>query len=300
MTSDIDGEPEPSTLARRQLGRLLRDRRDQTGMSLAKAAELAEISQSALQRIEAGRTRKVRVLDVRSLCGLYGVQKRDAARMVQLARQATTTSWYTAFSGLYSDDAFNLHAELTAEARHMVSYQEIVFALVQTPSYARALISRHYAGEPMSLIDRKVDLRMQRRSLVLRKSDPASLELLLHESALHRSVGSRRTMAGQMRYLAEISKLPNISIRIHPYRAGCAFGMMHGPFWILDFGTDPKGQPEEPPLVYIEGSGKADLFMEAEEDVARFQTIAAAIRKGSHDEDKSRDLLRQVAKEYAR
>ncbi|MBF6081489.1 helix-turn-helix domain-containing protein [Nocardia cyriacigeorgica] len=297
MTSD--DLTEPSTLPRRQLGRFLREQREAMGLSIAKAAALVELSQAALQRIEAAKTKKVRAADVQALCALYEVPESKTAHALELAKQSRVTSWYTAFAGLYSDPTFAMYVELTASARKLISYQEIVLGLLQTPDYARALISAFYQHESREDIERRVELRMRRQTIVTRKTAPVQLELLLHESALHRIVGGPRVMAAQLRHLAEIGKRENISIRIQPFSAGYARGLLHGPFMILDFGEDGKGRPVEPPLVYFEGAGKPDLFLESPEDVRRYTDIASVIRDMSLDEEKSRDLLRQAARSYA-
>ena len=182
MTSDEGAEP--STLPRRQLGRFLREHREATGLSLAKAAGLAELSQAALQRIEAARTKKVRTVDVRALCELYEVPRDEAVRALDLAEQAKVTSWYTAFAGLYSDPTFNMYVELEASARKMVIYNEIVPGLLQTRDYANELISNFYADSDADEIQRRVELRMRRQAIVTRRAAPTELDVLLHESAL--------------------------------------------------------------------------------------------------------------------
>ncbi|MRH86863.1 DUF397 domain-containing protein [Nocardia sp. SYP-A9097] len=87
--------------------------------------------------------------------------------------------------------------------------------------------------------------------------------VLLHESALHRMIGGRAIMAAQLRHLAELSKLPNATVRINPYRAGMAWGILHGQFVILEFGVDSKNRPVEPPVVYLEGGPSSDVLEEA-------------------------------------
>lgn len=295
MTSDEGADP--STLPRRQLGRFLREHREAIGLTLAKAAALAELSQAALQRIETARTKKIRAIDVRGLCELYEVPEKDTDLALDLAEQSKVTSWYTAFAGLYSDPTFNMYVELSAAAEKLVSYQEIVLGLLQTPDYARALIGSFYRDDSPEEVERRVELRMKRRSIVTRKADPVQLELLLHESALHRVIGGPTVMATQLRHLAEIGKRPNVSIRIHPYSAGCTRGLLHGQFEILLF--DPRRRVVEPPLVYFEGVGKPDLYLESADDVQRYDGLASEIRNTALDEDESRDLLRRVAREYA-
>lgn len=295
MTSEDDA----STLPRRQLGRFLRETREGQGLSIDQAARLAELSKSGLHRIETAQVAKVKIREIRALCETFGVPVDETSRVLKLAEQAQVKSWHTAFDGLYSDSTFNMYVGLEAAARQLVAYHEIVPGLLQTADYARALISAFYRDSSPEDIDRRVELRLKRQAVVTRKSVPVKLELLLHESALHRVVGGPRVMAAQLRHLAEISKLPTISLRIYPFVGGCASGLLHGPFLILDFGTDAKGRPVEPPLVYLEGAGKPDLYLERADDVQRYHDIASVIRQTALDEMRTRDLLRRAARSYA-
>ncbi|MEV6430868.1 helix-turn-helix transcriptional regulator [Nocardia sp. NPDC051463] len=292
-------EDDASTLPRRQLGRFLRETREGQGLPLDQAARLAELSKSGLHRIETAQVAKVKIREIRALCETYGVSDDETSRVLKLAEQAQVKTWHTAFDGLYSDSTFNMYVGLEASARQLISYHEIVPGLLQTPDYARALISAFYCDSSQDDIDRRVELRLKRQAILTRKSGPVRLELLLHESALHRIVGSPRIMAAELRHLAEISKLPNLSLQIHPFTSGSMRGLLHGPFVILDFGTDAKGEPVEPPLVYFEGAGKADLYLERVEDVRRYAELATAIRSTCMDATRSRDLLRRAARSYA-
>lgn len=296
MTSDEGADP--STLPRRQLGRFLREHREAIGLSLAKAAALAELSQAALQRIETARTKKIRAVDVRALCELYEVTGDETLRALDLAEQAKVTSWYTAFAGLYSDPTFNMYVELETVAQKIVLYNEIVPGLLQTPDYARALISAFYTDHDDEDIGRRLDLRVRRQATVTRRTAPLELEVLLHESALHRQIGSPQTMSVQLHHLAELSKRPNVSLLIHPFTSGCAHGLLHGSFMILDFGRDAKGNPSEPELVYFEGAGKPDLYLENPADVHRYTEIASEVRTAALDEARSRELLRKAARSF--
>ncbi|MFF7942005.1 DUF397 domain-containing protein [Nocardia gamkensis] len=44
--------------------------------------------------------------------------------------------------------------------------------------------------------------------------------------------------------------------RIRPPR-----GILHGSFVLLDFGTESKGRPIEPPVVYLDGGMSSDLYI---------------------------------------
>lgn len=60
-----------STLPRRQLGKHLRNGREAVGLTLADVAGLMEWSISTVQRLEVGKTGRIRLADVEALCRIY-------------------------------------------------------------------------------------------------------------------------------------------------------------------------------------------------------------------------------------
>ncbi|MFF0531186.1 helix-turn-helix domain-containing protein [Nocardia amikacinitolerans] len=298
MTSTDDPDPTPgSTLPRRQLGRFLRESREAAGFTIADAARLVELSGSALQRIEAGQTQKVHGRDVRALCDLYDVSAEDTRAAVDLAALARRQSWYHAYGGLYSD-AYNMYVGLEAAARQQITYHEHVPGLLQTAAYARAIIGAYPGFTSEDDVDRRVEHRLKRQAIVTRKTNPMELEVLLHESALHRVVGSPGVMAAQLRHLAEVSKLPNVTLRIHPYEAGVTWGMPYRLFAILRFDSLDRNARTEPPVVYLESGPTPDVYLEKPDEVQLYTELAAAIRTESLDEGPTRELIRRVAKEF--
>ncbi len=293
----MSSDEETSTLARRQLGRLLRDCRQTIGFTIEQAAPLAELSKSGLQRLEAADTVKLRVRDVQALCEIYEADEEDTARAITLAKQAQVKSWLlTAFGGLYSDAVFRMYVGLETSAKQLITYREFIPGLLQTADYARTLIGSFLPNNDPEDIERRVELRIKRQSVITRRAKPVKLEALIHESALHRVVGGAQIMMPQLLHVADASELPNVSLRIQPYSAGITWGLIPTTFTILDFGTDRKGDPLEPPVVHLEGSASTnDLYLDKPSDVELYRALADAIRDGSLDEQQSRDLLRQVA-----
>lgn len=288
-----------STLPRRQLGRFLRDKREANGFTIAAAAKLVDLSPSALQRVEAGQTQKVRKQDVRALCELYDVSDEETRAAMDLAVLARTQSWYHAYGGLYSD-AYNMYVGLEAGARQLTAYHEHIPGLLQTADYARAVIGAYPGFTSRDDVERRVEHRLKRQALITRKANPVRLEVLLHESALKRVVGSRRIMAGQLRHLAEVSKLDNVVLRVHPFDAGVAWGMPHGLFTILSFSTNGNGEPVEPPIVFLEGGPAQDVYLEKPDEVRLYSELASAIRSASLDEGRTRELIRRATREFER
>ncbi|WP_063037057.1 helix-turn-helix domain-containing protein [Nocardia pseudovaccinii] len=292
--------PEESpTLLRRQLGRFLREKREGRGFAIQDAAKAVQLSYNGLQRLETGRTVNPRRQDVRELCSLYEVDDGETKQAVDLASRAAAAKdedGITSLGGLFSD-AFNMYVGLERSARRLTSYEVQVPGLLQTADYARALIGAFLYDGTRDEVERRVEVRLRRQVVVTRKTRPLALEILLDESALHRVVGGPRVMAAQLRQLAEVSKLDNVSLRIHPYSVGFTRGILHSSFAILDFGVDSKGKAIEPPVVYLDGGMSSDLYLEKPELVERYTEMADTIRRIALDEKSTRDLLRQVAKE---
>ncbi|WP_084523503.1 helix-turn-helix domain-containing protein [Nocardia inohanensis] len=287
------------TLMRRQLGRFLREAREGRGLSIVTAAREVQLSFNALQRLETGKTVSPRRQDVRELCTLYEIDSDETMKAVGLASRAAARGedGVTSLGGLFSD-AFNMYVRMERAARKVISYQEMVPGLLQTAAYARAMTKAFLVEGSEEDIERRVEVRMDRQVIVTRKTRPLSLEVLLHESALHRMVGSPSVMAAQLRHLAEISKLPNVSLRVHPFSAGFVWGLPAVPFVLLDFGIDSRGESIEPPIVYLDGAMSSDLYIEKRDVVQRYHDFADAVRRTTLDEALTRDLLRQVARRF--
>lgn len=291
---------ESPTLLRRQLGRFLRECREATGMTIALAAGEAQLSATGLQRLEAGHSKTPRPQAVRDLCTLYEVSPEETEKTVDLAVKAGKTgdAGVVTLGGTFTE-AFNLYAGMERSARRIITFQQLVPGLLQTADYARGLIGSFLRDGTPEEIEHRVQARLRRQVMVTRKHSPLQLDVLLHESGLRRVIGSPRIMAAQMRALAEVSKLPNVSVRVQPFTAGATWGLLPGGYVILDFGTDRRGRVAEPPIVFIDGAMSGDLYIENTDIVERYRELASEIRRDTLDETSTRYLLRQVAKEYS-
>ncbi|CAM4245955.1 helix-turn-helix transcriptional regulator [Nocardia ninae] len=291
-------ESASSTLPRRQLGRYLRDWRTQAGLTIAEASRLMEWGASTLQRLEKGQADRIRTIDIQELCRIYGIPDELADGLKGLAQQAAVKSWWHAYGDLIPEN-FDVYVGLEASAQQLSSYQsELVLGLLQTADYARALHRLGYPDDSEAELERRVQLRLQRQALITRKASPATVAVVLHESVLRRVVGGAKVMAAQLRHIADLSTNDNVAVRILPFAAGIPLGDSTGPFTVLEFGTDSKGQPVEPPVVYVEGF-TGDLYLERPVDVQRYHRAHECLQRAALDIQTSRHLLRQIAKEFA-
>lgn len=289
-----------STLPRRQLGRYLRDGRNQTGLTLEQVGIMMQWSKSKLSRIEKGEAgATLRELDIRELSRIYGFDESQTTAMVGLAEQSDAKCWWHTFDDLIRK-SFNMYVGLEASAASLTIFRpDVVPGLLQTADYARALDKVYFPSDSVDEQDRRIQLRMKRQNIITRRSNPAPVDVVLHESVLHAVVGGPKIMAVLLRHIADVGTLAHVTVRILPFTAGFPLGMPVGPYVILDFGLGSKGAASSvPTVVYVE-SYTGDMYLERQQDVEMYRVASAAIRRASLDPLASRSLLRKVAKEYA-
>lgn len=100
-------------------------------------------------------------------------------------------------------------------------------------------------------------------------------------------------MAGQLRYLAEVSELPNVSVRVVPFTA-TSICLEVGLFNILEFPPHKTAWLSEPPVVYVQGYTGA-RYPERPEEVSRYRTATVRIQRTALSEDATGQLVLQTA-----
>ncbi|MGW0178612.1 helix-turn-helix domain-containing protein [Nocardia sp. NPDC003345] len=286
-----------STLPRRQIGKYLRDGREAVGLTLADVGALMEWSISTVQRLEVGKTERIRLVDLEALCRIYEFSEEFTEVLKGLALQANDKSWSHDFAEPIPAH-FDVFVNLESGAGRIGTYEpEIVPGIVQTRDYAAALMRSAFPDAPPSEHERRVTARLRRQALITRKARPVSIEILLRESVLHGLVGDRRVMAAQLRYLADLAGLPNVTLNILPFAAGFPLGKVTGPFVLLQPRSQRPRKVEEPRVVYVE-SFTGDMFLEKESAVDTYAEWFRMLLDVSLNTVESRDLLRRTARRY--
>jgi hypothetical protein len=103
-------------------------------------------------------------------------------------------------------------------------------------------------------------------------------------------------MAPQLDRLAEVSELPNVSLRVVPFAAGLHSGMISGRFEILRFPLNGGGEEGEPPTVFSDLFTGA-LYLDRPHEVARYDQAFGQIWDNAIDDDASWALLHEAAEE---
>jgi transcriptional regulator with XRE-family HTH domain len=285
-----------STVPRRQLGRYLRDLRGQARLTVRAAAEALEWSDAKIWRIESGHT-AMRSLDVEQMCRVYGAPADLTASLMALAKETKARGWWLSYSDVINE-GFDLYIGLEEAAARLSWYEaELVPGLLQTPDYARTLIRAGNPGMDDDEITRGVQLRVARQKLLTRVTTPPALNVVLNEAIVRRPVGGRKLMAEQLTHLLEVGSLPNVSIRVVRFDVGLHYGVMSGPFVLLEFPANSNGQPSEPPTVYRDSFVGA-LFLDKPKEVTTYDSAFKDIWRAASDEIASRAFIDEVAREF--
>lgn len=279
-----------STVPRRQLGRYLKQLREEARMTVRAAAEKLEWSQPKIWRIETGAV-SMRALDVEAMCRIYNAAPDLTEALMALAKETKSRGWWHSFGDVIPDD-FDVYIGLETAASTFRWYEsELVPGLLQTHAYAEAVIQSD-GSTPDEDIPRRVQLRIDRQALLTREDPPApEIDLVLNEAVLRRPVGGREVMAAQINRIREVSELPNVRIRIMPFDAGLHRGVMAGPFVILDFPDN-----SEPTTIYVEGWTGA-LYLDKPTELERYLSAFEDIDKRALDVVASKTLMHHTAKE---
>jgi hypothetical protein len=273
------------TVRRRRLGAELRRLREAAGLTIERVAATLEFSESKVSRIETGQVGAM-PRDVRDMLDLYrvGPEQRDA--LIQLARDARQKGWWHAYTDVPVVPGY-IGLEVSASAIDTFGAL-LVPGLLQTAEYARTVLLTLRPDLPAEQIERRVELRMHRQS-ILAGDDPPTLRVVLDEALLRRPVGGRAAMRRQLHHLAEAVARPNVGLQVLPLGVGAHPGM-DGAFTVFRF---PK--PTDPEVVHLEHT-TGDLYLETAEETARYAAAFDELSGAALEPDESAALLASSAR----
>ncbi|MEU9298899.1 helix-turn-helix transcriptional regulator [Streptomyces sp. NPDC048269] len=276
------------TVSRRRLGSELRRLREIRGMTTPQVAKSLLISQPKISLMENGR-RLIKPRDVRDLCGLYGVQDRRLVdHLMQLARESGQQGWWNA----YGDIPYGAYIGLEAEAVAVRCYEPLVIPrLLQTPSYARAVIAGTIPQAAAEQAATRLQVRLRRQRRLDAPVNPLRLWAVLDESALRRVVGSREVMREQLEHLTHLGAQPYITVQVLPHDMGAHPGVS-GQFALLEFADAADAS-----VVYLERF-TSDLYLEKRSDVRIYSDMYAHLQAQALSPDSTRHFINDVIKAY--
>jgi hypothetical protein len=264
------------------LGVRLRRLRETAEISRAEAGYAIRGSESKISRMELGRV-SLKPRDVTDLLTMYGVtdpEERDA--FLEMVKRSNEPGWWQRYTDLLAD-WFHDYLGLEESASRIQTYEQQFFpGLMQIEDYARAIATRGWSAWASQSVQRRVEIRMRRQTLLARPDAP-KLWAVIDESVLHRPIGGRQVMLAQIEHVLELSKRPNITLQMVPYpRSGYD---AEGSFTMLRF-----AEPELPDVVYIEHLGGA-LYLDKRSDTEIYGAVFDRLTVNAETPDHTRQLL---------
>ncbi|GAB3903686.1 helix-turn-helix domain-containing protein [Microbispora bryophytorum] len=274
------------TALRILLGSQLRKLRESKSISRDQAGQCIRASESKISRMELGRV-GFKERDVVDLLALYGVEDEETRDVVMnLVERANEPGWWHRFNDLLPS-WFQAYVGLEEAAERIRTYEvQFVPGLLQTKEYARAVIMAGAVGAVPEEIARRVDLRLERQSILDGENSP-KFWAVIDEAALRRPIGGVEVMRGQIQHLIDLMNQPNVTIQVIPFSYG-GHAAEGGAFSILRF-----GDPDLPDIVYVEQLASA-LYLDKREEVDRYSEVMERLCAVSTTPTETVDLLRQI------
>ena len=147
-------------------------------------------------------------------------------------------------------------AKLEKEAVEWHVYDTLVVnGLLQTEDYARAVFTMRRPLLDEEVVEQRVAARMARQAIFSRKPTPI-ISFVMEESILHRPLGGRAVMRGQLEQLLLIGQRRNVEIQIMPSGRE-EHAALAGPFTLI-------GTKEGRRIAYVEVQRHSRLYTERE------------------------------------
>ena len=276
----------PTVRRRRLAAELRRLRGSRTGTAVAKALGW---SPAKVSRYELGQG-TFPLEEIEKLLDYYGVTDGRRAQLLDLAAEANERAWWYEYADALSPQYMEFIG-LEAEAAAELVWQVVAIpGLLQTEAYARAVHTAHQRVvhmPPPGVFERRVAVRMIRQHVLSTRNPPLELSAVIDESVLVRTVGSEEVMLQQLLHLAEVSRLPNVELRILPLDS--EMSLMADSFLVFGFSPDDEsGKLGD--VVSTEGVTD-ELRIEGESDTYMFRLIFNAFANAALSPEASRELI---------
>jgi len=259
------------TVRRRRLAAELRSLRGtRTGGAVAKALGW---SPAKVSRYELGQS-SFPIEEIEKLLDFYQVTQPRRAQLLDLAKDANQRGWWEDYADALTPDYMEflgLEAEATIASEWHLG---IIPGLLQTEEYARQIHLDFQSAipTPPRIIERRIQVRLQRQQLLTSREPPLDLRAVLDEAVILRKVGSSDLMDRQLRHLVTVAQLPNVDLRILPLASGGV--RLTDSFGVLSFGAPAAGGGASvlQDVVWVE-SVKSQIYVGGETETYNFGLV---------------------------
>ncbi|GAB1510514.1 helix-turn-helix transcriptional regulator [Actinophytocola sp. KF-1] len=269
---------------------MLRRVRERAGLTGDALARRLGWSPTTISRMENGR-RPSTTTDVIQYTVMCGADLSEVQPIVEFTRMAEHEEGYY-LSDKRIDGSLQSLIFHESSAEHSIIYEpQVIHGLLQTPEYARALVTGINSDADDDWVAGVVRTRMERRR-ILSLPDPAQFTFFIHEHALRLRVGSDAIMYEQLLHLVLTAALDNVTVRIVPSKAG-ERSAVGGAFHMMEF-------HDHRPLVYLENLCDGGLILDDPGYVRSYSALMPRLADVALDEGQSRKFAADLADEYDR
>lgn len=246
--------PVGPTVRRMQLGWELKRLRDKAGFTLAEAVDGLPFSSSKLHRAENGLTALPKVADLKALLDRYGLDDpEDVEFLAEIHRESLNRGWWSPYRSVMPS-GMPTYVGLESGALRAKTWQPVVvFGLLQTEAYARALFTTAKPVEETNteFVERNIQVRMDRKEVLTRSVNPLELWVIMNEAALRQVVGGADVMRRQYEEIAQVSRLDNVTIQVLPMASATYRSSFN--FTLLEF------ESPLPHVVQVDGTDASNM-----------------------------------------
>ncbi|MGH3823524.1 MAG: helix-turn-helix domain-containing protein [Pseudonocardiaceae bacterium] len=279
------------TALKRWIAYELRRLRESSGRTRQEAAARLGRTVAQIGHLETGRNLPS-AGDVEVLLTWYGHPDRIEFFRDLLKQAKKGRDWWVGLADAVPD-YFALFLGLEASAAQLQSYDGLVVpGILQTATYAQAIIRAGERARPDYEVARRVELRMARQQLIERADEPLQVWSVLDEGVLHRQVGGAEVMREQLERLVKLAERPNIDLQVLPVTAGAHAGA-EGSFTLLTF---PPELHSDPGVVYVETRMRG-IYYEDPAEIQSYRQALTRLQVQALSPDESPAMIQRIAEE---
>ena len=237
MSDDAYG----ATIAKYRLARRLAELRRGTQHTANHVCDMLNWGRGKVGRFEANQWKRPEMSDIRDLLRIYDVGAAERDELEDLAVRARARPWWRDYADIFENEFPGFENDAV---RIRVFMPLLLPGLLQTTDYFEAVM-RH-GSRPPAWRRRSLEARLRRQE-ILDRSDGSTpvLTAVITEASLMYRWGTKVDRREQVDHLVELSRRPNVELRIQRFADGPPVGM-HSMVNIFDL---PQGEQS---LVYLE------------------------------------------------
>lgn len=259
--------------------------REQAGLTTRQAAIKLGTSIATVNRTENAK-RIPALAEVATMLAIYGVMGAERSRILTMVEEMSSSGWMETSSRFTR--LLTPLVDFESEATTIVNFApSLMPGLLQSPGYAQAVTATGRLDKPKR--DALVATRLDRQKTLVKRMAPR-YTAFLDEAVVRRPYGGPEVMAHQIRWLMDRAKLPNVEIRVIPFRHGGYHNL--GYYSVLEFDRAPT-------IIYLEHQG-ASGFLHEQEDIDFFEHTISGLAKVALGSADTVNFLTRILADFER